>query len=250
MKIATFGSCLSRFIGNNYTYLYGGKIVSSVYHNRSDVFVGRFIDKTAAHLIRGQISRMLTGAIDGAALEDKADIILSNQYYESIGRHRLSKGIQFLDLLDSEGADLVILDNFMDIGARLLSVDGTEPGSKWFVRTQDLKEGTVSTIGPLLSPEAGAESMLKIIKYVQKKMPKAKVVFCNFPHNTYQDRPERVLRTQEYEALMASNADGSFTIIPCIDITKRFQTKDKQHFSEAMYCAYAGTIWSLLSKLA
>lgn len=250
MKIATFGSCLSRYIGNNYTYLYGGKIVSSVYHNRSDMVIGRFIDNTIPHLARDQIAELLVKPPEEASIDDKGDVIISNQYPESIGLHRLRGGTQFFEMLEKQEADLVILDNYMDIGARLMTIEGAEPGSQWFVRPKDFIDKTICTPGPLLSPADGVEAMLKIIKYIQEKMPKAKIIFCNFPHNTYHASPERVQRTQEYEALMASKADGSFTIIECMDIPERFQTKEKQHFRKEMYCSYAGAIWSLMTKLA
>jgi hypothetical protein len=244
MKIATFGSCLSRYIGNNYTYLFGGKIVSSVYHNRSDIFVERFIDKTAEHLSHKSIAEMLVKSKENAPIESKAEVILSNQYPDSIGQHRLKHGAQFIDLLESKKADLVILDNYMDLGAKLMTVDGTEPGSKWFIRPNDLKDPSACHPGNYLSPEEGVQSMLRIIKHIQLKMPKAKIVFCNFPHNTYHAFPERVKRTKQYEEVFNSEFDRSFMTIPCLDVFEKFQTHEKQHFKKEMYCGYAGIIRS------
>jgi len=245
MKIATFGSCLSRYIGNNYTYLFGGKIVSSVYHNRSDIFVERFIDKVAGQLTHHDIADKLVAQKIDTPIESKAEVILSNQYADSIGKHRLNNGVQFIDLLESKKVDLVILDNYMDLGAKLMSVDGTMPGSKWFIRPNDLKDPSACRPGSFLPPEQGVQSMLTLIKQIQLMVPKAKVVFCNFPHNTYHAFPERVERTRQYEKIISSKADGSFALIPSIAVPERFQTHEKQHFKKEMYCGYAGIIRSL-----
>lgn len=245
MKIATFGSCLSRYIGNNYTYLFGGKIVSSVYHNRSDIFVERFIEKVADHLNHRDIADKLVAQKIDMPIESKAEVILSNQYAESVGKHRLNNGVQFIDLLENKQVDLIILDNYMDLGAKLVSVDDTKLGSKWFLRPNDLKDPSACRPGDFLPPDQGVQSMLAIIKHIQLKVPKARIVFCNFPHNTYSAYPERVERTKQYEKIISSKADGSFTIIPCTNVPERFQTHEKQHFKKEMYCGYAGIIRSL-----
>ena len=245
MRIATFGSCLSRYTANNFTYLFGGKVVSSVYHNRSDIFLGRFIDGTIDDLEMSEINDLLK-TVDGKVPADSsANRILENQTREGHGRHRLSKGITFLDVLDTKAADIVIFDNYMDISAKMLEIDGTQEGSKWFLRPNDLKDPTSCRPADLLDPEVGAEAMVKIIDHTRKMLPDAHIVYCNFPHNTYEKTPERVRRTIAYEKAISKVKDRSFSFIPSLAVPTKFQTHERQHYKPEMYCAYAGAIWAL-----
>lgn len=248
MRIATFGSCLSRFVGGNFTYLFGGQIVSSVYHNRSDVYTGRFLDGTVRELELKFIKDKLKPLPPTASLDNDPSRIIKNQLRRHQGKHRLRRGVPFFDLLDQGGVELVIFDNYMDLSARLLEINNTPEGTRWFIRPDDLADPTQCSVGDLLSPEVGAESMLKIIRYVRSKIPHAKLVFCNFPHNTYYASPDRVARAKLYEKLMSEANDDTFLTIPCLDVPERFQTHERQHFKPEMYCGYAGVVWDYLRR--
>jgi hypothetical protein len=242
MRIATFGSCLSRYTANNYVKLFGGKIVSSVYHNRSDSFVGRFIDKTWPTADFKRIESLLVGNVTEANKDNVPSIILNNQNESFMGRHRLSKGTLFMDLVKNDDVDLVIVDNYMDLAGRLVSSDN-ERG--YFLRLKDFASKSSDwRTGEYLSPEAGVENMQKILGFFKQSFPSAKIVFINFPHNTYEASQERVERTKKYESLF-SFPDA--LIIPCLEIPQVFQTDEKQHFKPQQYCAYAGIIWQHLT---
>lgn len=249
LKIATFGSCLSRFTANNFKMLFGGEIVSSIYHNRSDVFVGRFIKKNIAELNRSEIVSLIKNKGTDVIVENDGFKIIENQFKESQGKHRLTKGQAFGELLENKNVDLFIFDNYMDIGARLVTISGTSQGSEWFLRPDDLVNPTLCKPGELLSPVEGALSMVKIIKTVMKNIPDAKIVFCNFPYNTYVNSTEREARTKEYEVIMNEFSGGDFMTIPSLTIPEKLQTSEKQHFKPQVYSAYAGIIWSYINQL-
>lgn len=248
MRIATFGSCLSRFVGGGFTYLFGGQVVSSVYHNRSDVYTGRFFDGTVRQLELKFIKDKLKPLDPSFSLDNDPSRIIKNQLRQHQGKHRLRRGIPFFDLLDQGGVDVVIFDNYMDLSARLLTINNTPEGTKWFIRPEDMADPSQCEIGELLSPEEGAENMLRIIRHVKSKLPDTKLVFCNFPHNTYFASPARVERTKIYEQIINEANDGSFLVIPCLDVPERFQTHERQHFKLEMYCGYAGIVWNYLQK--
>lgn len=241
MNIVTFGSCLSRYTANQYVRLFEGTIISSVYHNRSDAFVGKFIDKnwniSPFETVAGQIlgERALNA-------DNNPNNILKNQYAEWIGLHRLAKGIPLLQVLEQKMPDLIIMDNYMDLAGKLMV---NEHGEGYFLRLSDLKpkSNNWTTPNSYLSPEDGIAAMKTIIAYFRNYVPNAKIVFINFPHNTYVGSLDRIRRTQEYEQKFHCE---NVHIIPCMTVPEVYQTEDKQHFKSQQYAAYAGMIWSMI----
>lgn len=78
MRIATFGSCLSRYTANSFVKLYGGEIVSSVYHNRSDAFVGKFIEKNWIIEDYASVKNLLKNDTQFENIDQKSSQILKN----------------------------------------------------------------------------------------------------------------------------------------------------------------------------
>lgn len=243
IRIATFGSCMSRYTANNFVKLFGGVIVSSVYHNRSDAFVGRFIDKNWPIVEFSKIAGLLKITENDQDEDNQPYKILLNQYRDGMGLHRLSKGSRFIDVLSDQSADLIIVDNYMDLAAKLVS---RSDGNGYFLRLDDFSSASAewSTM-PYLNPTQGVKSMRKIIDYFKQSIPSAKIIFINFPYNTYEASPDRVKRTMEYEKLFRSK---HAMIIPCLNIPLIFQSSTKQHFKSHQYCAYAGMIWQYFNK--
>lgn len=250
-NVVTFGSCLSRYTSNHLVRLFGGKIISSVYHNRSDAFCGRLLDKNW-HVDPIENIRAVLLKEDEQSSDDdnKASQILRNQYYDTIGLHRLSKGMPLFTAVQSGLVDLFVVDNYMDLAARLVS-QKNKPDSGLFLRLNDFAapanqsgEQGLAT-GDYLSPVAATKCMYRILDFFKLHNPNARIVFINFSHNTYANSPERVARTVEYERLFHYE---QCDIIPCLTIPKMNQTEDKMHFKPPQYAAYAGLIQGMLLR--
>ncbi|WP_157958984.1 hypothetical protein [Salinicola endophyticus] len=242
MNVVTFGSCLSRYTAGNYVKIFGGKVISSVYHNRSDVFYKRFASKEMGFDgLNNLIQR--TDSLDLSKAKADANIkrILENQTKEKVGQHRLSNGMQLFDALGSQ-PDLVVMDNYMDLAARLAFSESSGFPDPFFIALHGWGDTFKDfSLGEYLAPEEGAYYMEKVVSLFVSIAPKSKFVFINFPYNTYAGDRSRVARTKEYQRLFGHSAVLN---IPCLDVRKPFQTKDKQHFQQAQYAAYAGIIHS------
>ncbi|WP_198337002.1 hypothetical protein [Psychrobacter celer] len=244
MKIIAFGSCLSRFVANHYIKIFGGKLVSCVYHNRSDAFVKRFITEEWSAIDIEKIFKNLEQDISLVDEDNKAINILNNQTVEKLGKHRLSKGTNVLTALN-EDIDLIIVDNYMDLSARL-AFHKSEDENGIFINLGNLKGKFVNSYysDDYMTPQSAVQHMSTIIKYFQIHAKNAQVVFINFPYNTYSDK-NRVERAKEYEQLSIDAFDCH--VIKALNVHQSYQTKDKQHFKPPQYAAYAGIINNLVS---
>jgi hypothetical protein len=237
MKIITFGSCLSRYTANHFCRMFGGSVISSVYHNRSDAFVGKFLKRDWIHYPESEIQKMLN---------DSGIPILRNQYDEWIGMHNLKKRTQLFETLDRGIGNLIIIDNFMDISARLLSQNPNGQEGV-FLRPQDfLVKDHKLVLKDHLSIDVGIESMLSIVNYFRSKLPRAIIVFINFPNNIYESSPQKVARLKDYESKFFIE---DALIIPALKVHKKYQTEEKSHFQPAQYAAYAGIVYHYTKSL-
>jgi hypothetical protein len=222
--------------------LFGAKIISSVFHNRSDFFVGKFIDKNWADYGDAELAAILRADEATAGADDLVSALVKNQQPKTIGLHRLSKGLNFIDAIESNQADLVIIDNYMDLAGRLMSRMDADRPEGMFLRLRDFKNQPEGwQMGGYLPSEQGVYYMTRIVEWIQEKSPKSKIVFLNFPHNTYVNSVDRITRTKRYEEIFSFKGG---LIVPCLTVPPAFQTKDKQHFQMAQYCAYAGIVWN------
>lgn len=240
MNIVTFGSCLSRYTANQYAKIFGGKVVSSVYHNRSDVFYKRFISgELSFEGLDKLMSAVLPDGSDASGVDNNARRILENQTSEKIGLHRLSRGIPLFEALAHQ-PELIIFDNYMDLSAKLIFEKAAPMAAPYFLKLNGLSGlHEHYALGDYLSPEDGVRFMSLIVSHFSTISPNSKLVFINFPYNTYSGDESRLSRTKEYQARFRH---GSAHIVPCQTIRKPLQTKDKQHFQQLQYAAYAGFI--------
>ena len=242
MRILTFGSCLARYTANNFIKLFGGEVVTSVFHNRSDAFIERFVDRNWVSYEFEEMNRLLRPLSADDNPDADPALILRNQYEEWIGLHRLPKGIGLFEGLRHKSYDLIIADNYMDLAGRLVSKPG-DSRAGIFLRPTDFEvEDPNWVYGDFLTPEAGVHYMKRILEFFRSQAPEAKLVFMNFPYNTYKAM-NRIKRTKEYQRLFSF--DGAL-VIPCIEIRPIFQTASKQHYKREQYCAYAGWIYQHL----
>lgn len=248
-SIITFGSCFSRRIAEQYVKIFGGKITSSVYHNRSDYFCQQFID---GHHSNPELE-MLINSIEKpdpllASNPDRDPFtLLRNQHADFIGLHNLKNGTNFLHALETKNADIIIIDNFMDILAKLYQQDNKK---LFFLPQQRINELNASSyinkdlvLGDLLDPQEGAAYLSRIVTHIYMKQPKANIFYVSFPSTNYGHLLEKKNRFQCYNDNFKNN--NCHSIAP-INILRSCQTEDKQHFSPTLYAAYSGIINALL----
>ncbi|MDH4572908.1 hypothetical protein [Salinicola acroporae] len=240
MNIVTFGSCLSRYTANQFAKLFGGKVLSSVYHNRSDVFYKRFVSRELSFEgLDKLMAAVLPAGSDDSGVDNNARRILENQSPDKIGLHRLSRGKPLLEALQDQ-PDLILFDNYMDLSAKLVSEKNLIEDRPFFLKLNGL--GSVQgdyVLGDYLPPEDGVYFMSRIISHFSTISPNSKMVFINFPYNTYAGDESRMIRTKTYQAKFRH---GAVHVVPCQTIRKPMQTKDKQHFQQLQYAAYAGMV--------
>lgn len=232
INIATFGSKLARQVANSYALLFDGKVISSVCHNRSDYFCHQLLRKQTAPVV---LTKLLATPFSEQLLnQDREENILQmlkNQTMETIGQHRLSKGINFFQAIESGLIDLLIIDNGIDLTARLFHADesDTEP---FLIRPEHIASLATTqawTQGNLLTAEQSASNMAELIFHIQLYSPQTKIVFIQAPG--YKDEINES-HTLAYDAAL-SNTDC--ILLPLL----------QKASSTPLYATYAGVIKGL-----
>ncbi len=237
-NILTFGSCLSRYIARSYKRLYSGEIISSVYHNRSDYFVESFITNVQKPVDNSTISEL---ALNHSNADEDSINILENQTLARCGMHKVDTVENIFSLIEKNLYDIIFIDNFMDIAAKL-SHCGDE---KVFLRPQDYTNYSLKyKIGDYISTTKSVESFNLIIDYFKKRNPKAKIFFFHFPWNTYENDEQRKKRSLSF--FNEFIRDDIF-IIPPQNAPKIYRTGVSSHFEEPQYTAYAGMVHALIN---
>ncbi|EGR2840370.1 hypothetical protein AB2M45_003023 [Vibrio cholerae] len=235
-NIITFGSCLSRYVARSYKRLFSANIISSVYHNRSDAFL-KGIESGSFGLDNDFIDFI------GTLKNEDAHSIIQNQTFSGIGKHHLDVEVNLFEALENNNVDIVIIDNFMDLSARLASPNGFSSCKDVFIRKNDVDDfDSRFTLGEYIEPKDSIVNMHRICDFFLEMQKNIKIVFINFPHNTYDD-VGRKYRTIEF--FKGFKKDGVI-IIPPMNIPKIYRTDVASHFDESQYSAYAGIIRALI----
>lgn len=243
-KILTFGSCLSRFTAEQYKW---GKIIASVYHNRSDVFVGKFLDRDWVPYDLQNVLSYLKTDTQQTNLDNKSYNIICNQYeHELLGQHRIKKAKPFFELLKTETLDLIIMDGFIDLTARLATL-GSFNKEGLFLRMSDVFEEKRQEWewGKLLDIQESIANIQKIINFFKHHQPQAQIAFIHFPHIGYNDKPHLVERMKNYELLFQAN---NILIVPSLEVYPEHLINHKQHFAKNHYKRYACIINNHINK--
>lgn len=239
LSIVTWGSCLSRFTGNHYQYLYGGRVVSSVYHNRTDLFLHNFFGNPYNDNPLNYENLISTATSSN-------QLILKNQFRSTIGCHQLENSIPFFDLLDSkekvQGRDtLVFIDNYIDGVAKLVSIDN----HNIFMQIPK-KDNTNYNIIDFLDIEESIENFRRILTLFREKMPNAIIAFLCFPYDCYDiDSVQRNRLQCFHENFTTQHAD---IVIRSRVLSSKFKTEDKQHYKGPFYANIAGMVYALSHK--
>lgn len=246
MNILTFGSCLSRFTANQYCRIFGGKVISSVYQNRSDSFVGNYIDYSLESFKFEELEPFL--ALTPTSSEEFGTLsIVKDQLKNTVGLHVLPNREGLFDTLGVADVDIIIADNFVDIGARLMYRENNI-NKKIFLRKHDINNFDNSwRTTELLSVEEGVCNMGKVLKYFRSFYKDAYIVFINFPCNTYYESPKRVERTLNYQDKFNLDMD-KFLLLKSLDVPAQYQTNERQHYTSEHYAYCAGMIYSFINN--
>lgn len=232
-NIITFGSCLSRYVARSYKRLYGGNITASVYHNRSDYFI---LQKQSP--IKTEMLSCLKSAIPASALDEDSANIVKNQTTEGVGRHKIDTTTGMVSLLEQRDSTLLIMDNFMDISAKLSR--SRKEGWECFLRPKDYQNHEEHfSLENYLDPIVSARNFEFLIQFLLDTLPNIKIFLIHFPYNTYTNQSERQNRSLGF---LKAFQPAITTVIQPQSIPRIYRTNVPSHFEELQYAAYAAMI--------
>ncbi len=244
MKIGSIGSCLSNVLANRMISRFGGEKLFHVYRNRSDQFYHYYIKKDKTIVPRKYV-------------EDNLEILLENQddpnfvsptemldnQYEKLGKHGIVNDKNLFEILTKEKLDIIILDNYTDMGAILSypKLDNYET-SPIFLRKHDYSNyDKYFTFGKLLSVEESAFYFNEIINYLTTLQPTAFIYFLHYPYTPFVNNQKRQMRARNFERIFKSS---KATMVPAATIQEMFQLEnDPSHYEDSIYVAYGGFIY-------
>ncbi len=167
--------------------------------------------------------------------------LLLNQSVEGLGRHKLPHGIQFLEAIEKVSFDLILVDNFMDLVARLYNVDGEDV----FCSYPNGEAPAGFQLGERLTPQSAAENFNCLLRYLRKKQPRAMIVFLHFPVNNYKslERKQWAVAFQDSLVVPASiDIQYLRKVAPALS-----RGREPQHFERKVYKRYAERIHALMT---
>jgi hypothetical protein len=288
MNIITFGSCLSRYIANAILrQTHKAALLNSVYHNRIDAFLANHIDnqgwlpplETLTHgqtLAYREFSRLKVSNSDSppqAETDDDAatlrlervgwasnerpprvPALLLNQYPLGLGLHHLQAGPRtpLLQTLQTQQADLILVDNYVDIGARLLQLKDN-PHHQFFYNHGWLTQGKEAlTLSPLLYTETAVDCWMRWLSLLKALQPKAQLVVAPFPYNAFASA-HRFARarafTLAWREQLAQHPELEAWMLPTYQVHRAYlNPKDVLHFNNAFYGVMAGSVLARMGR--
>ncbi len=234
--------------------MFGFEQTHSVHHNRSDNFIRYFIEQTDEMIPEEYFDNLLSYKPESEA---QARQFLQNQYRKYVGFHGLldkkDPNTDFLIDLATYQFDVILLDNFMDIAARLM----VHKARREFMRSPlFLNAGFYSNqaeilslfdwFGDYLTPQESAENWLKIYKWLREFQPNAKMFFLSYHYCTSTSSPDRYRRAREfYPAFKAMTEGEDIHVVPplCPPLELTKGEVNWPHFEPPIYRALAGYVY-------
>lgn len=246
MNIGVFGSCLSADPAWFLKHHYDATEKIRIFHNRSDQFIKYYIDSSPfPHRIASA-----EGLRPDVDKEKAAKDIIFNQLPESIGCEgplaetaAIAKKLE--DRIAEASLDLVLIDNFMDIVAKL-AYDPEKPDEKLFFPLHFRKDRSTSRylLDDTLTPADSALNFSRITRYFKKFNPNTKIFFTCWPLATSRQNEERYNRIADFfRHFSALTKNDDLAIIPPLDLESEFTNgeDDWYHLSKRMYKSIAGS---------
>ena len=250
MKVIAFGSCLSNLTVNQLKEIYGWRQTHAIHSNRSDQVVSYFIDGNP------QIPLSFLEELIVYKPEDEvlARQVLYNQYPKNFGFHNIDNpfGRTFLEDLQSNQYDCILLDNLMDLVSLLMyPKDMPEfhgPGislmDHMYLNGPEIHQKF--GYGSYLTAAESVENWIKIIKWLKVYQPAAKFFFLSYHYSTSLNSPDRYARIRSfYETFEPWALTNNISLIPPLNLPDNFTNgeSDWPHFKDNVYKAIAGYIF-------
>jgi len=213
-----------------------------VFHNRSDAFIENHLNGKEGGL--PNLDRLLD-SLD-MPLRHRGTITqsLKNQYSAYLGKHLLPNGMHFVQALNTQRIDLVILDNYMDI-TPVLKSPVWAPESKVFVNhahINNAKDVLVSD-AHALPVTASVENFHLICQVIRQKQPTAMIAFLQFPYNLYSSK-KRHHRCALFQTQFSLDDIPYTLVVPPLTIPQDYMDGVPQHYTPEQYTFYAGIIYA------
>jgi hypothetical protein len=256
LKVGYLGSCLSSMPIATLTESYGFEECFRIHHNRSDAFRRYHCEQTSTMIDRQWLDRFLVPNDDAKIAQDAKDI-LDNQMLPHIGygatlkKNRNSDTTMF-DMLRNTKIDVILLDNFMDIAAKLM-VKTDEEGysdSPLFLNPHFYKNKDEVTrafkFTNFLTPEESAANWRAIYHWFRRLQQDALIIFLCFPYATSRHVPERFNRARDFYVEFLNIMQGEqLEIVPPLDVAEELTNgaADWYHVKAPLYRALAGYIY-------
>lgn len=252
MRAAVFGSCMSNLTMARLQENYGYEQTHCIHHNRSDAFINYHLNNKPMIPIQALQSELLPKA----EFEVDAKNILRNQYAEHLGLFQLEENRHkygtFMEFARKENWDLILLDNFMDVAAKLMFDVINDPQQEkplflnpHFYQNEDvISEQYHHT--PFLSPQESANNWLTICHWLRNLQPKAKIFFIPYHSCSSTENGDRHSRISQFPPIFSEMAETvSVNMLPPIEV-KESLTKGQEdwpHYDSKIYSALAGHIY-------
>jgi hypothetical protein len=260
IRTVVIGSCMSNLTVQLAPGDLGFYQTHCIHHNRSDAFLRYFVDQTSEMIPREYLEKILQYKPES---EREARQILDNQYpasagYFTVEKRRESAADDFLTDLKTKEFDLILLDNFMDISARLMmDVTRRNPEESplfmnlGFYTNQTELKNRFKFYGNHLTPSESAENWLRIYHWLRRLQPKAKIIFICYHSVSSLNNLDRFSRLTKFVPELAAKAVGTdLMIVPPLAVPDHL-TKgivDWPHFTPPVYKSLAGLVYLLFNS--
>ena len=253
VRVGHFGSCLSAIPAACLVHDYQWVEAFRIHHNRSDQFIEYYIDESVEIPKPAAIGRGISPKPEFYA---DATAIIENQLPPYIGfentlRSNCRDDSNFQLDIKTNPCDVIILDNFMDVTARLHSADFSGAGVSKFFLPEHLYDidRTVfpeMVLGEHIEPLRSAENWLKIALHFRNVNPNSKIFMNCWSHSTSRGNVERYNRIVDFYCHVQKIFDGEgISIIPPLDVPDHETNgpDDWYHMKGHVYKAIAGYIY-------
>lgn len=246
-NIITIGSCLSRFTAGHLSRAVGGRLTSAVYHNRSDL-LSRYVE-TGVATLDGKMPELNINDKDF----DTSYLIIMNQQSDTIGLHGMTKGMNLKDSLAAPVKKLILMDNYLDMTAKL-AVDKNDEAFKFFFNSKYASNFNERYYleEDYLNPTIAAENWFAILQRLLGTQTDAHIVFFNFPTTLYPESfgERSAVFHKHFVSLLRRSGlykEKRFLYINSPEVGKAHKTHQKQHFKPTYYNFMAGCVASFTS---
>ena len=250
-RAVAIGSCLSNLTIANLINDFGFEQALCVHHMRSDRFVDIVVERRAEMIPAAFLDRFLQvkPEFDGTAQD-----FLRNQYPQTMGFFTLAPpdgGEDFVRCMTDQAYDVVLIDNFMDVAAKLMhcTTMAEFAGRPLFLNphfySNEAEINANFAFGEFLEPEQSAANTLAIVRWVRALQPQARIVVLCFHTCSSLDNPDRFRRADGfYPAFARLAASEDVVIVPPVNVPPALQAEgDWAHLKPSVYRGIAGQVY-------